>query len=113
MRIESSGSAKVYYPARSREEIVHRLCERGRYLVDRIGLLRLVLFGSYARGDETAASDVDVLVVYDGPKRPDDYAVVRDALDVRGLQLHVYTGAEAAANADVIERMTSDGIEIY
>ena len=33
-------------------------------------LLRLVLFGSHARGDEVPGSDVDLLVVLRGPVRP-------------------------------------------
>ena len=33
-------------------------------------LVRLVLFGSQARGDAEPGSDIDVLVVLDGPVRP-------------------------------------------
>jgi predicted nucleotidyltransferase len=33
-------------------------------------LVRLVLFGSHARGDAEPGSDIDVLVVLDGPVRP-------------------------------------------
>ncbi len=33
-------------------------------------LLRLVLFGSHARGDAVPGSDIDVLVVLRGPVRP-------------------------------------------
>jgi uncharacterized protein len=35
-------------------------------------LVRLVLFGSQARGDAEPGSDVDVLVVFEGPVRPGD-----------------------------------------
>jgi len=33
-------------------------------------LVRLVLFGSHARGDAEPGSDIDVLVVLEGPVRP-------------------------------------------
>jgi uncharacterized protein len=33
-------------------------------------LLKLVLFGSHARGDAEPGSDIDVLVVLDGPVQP-------------------------------------------
>jgi len=38
-------------------------------LKERLYLLLVVLFGSYAEGNYTVASDVDLLVVYDGEKR--------------------------------------------
>jgi len=40
-------------------------------LKERLYLLLVVLFGSYAKGNYTVASDVDLLVVYDGEKRED------------------------------------------
>jgi len=33
------------------------------------GLKRLAVFGSYARGDDTAASDIDLLVEFEDPPR--------------------------------------------
>ncbi len=37
---------------------------------------RIVLFGSYARGRHTIASDIDLLVTYSGPKRDDACGLV-------------------------------------
>jgi hypothetical protein len=34
---------------------------------------------------------VDLLVVYDGEKREDAYALVKKTLDILGLEPHVYT----------------------
>lgn len=36
-------------------------------LVERYGVMRLALFGSTARDDANVASDIDVLVAFDGP----------------------------------------------
>ena len=75
-------------------------------------LTRAVLFGSYARGDHTAASDVDVLLVYAGEERPDAYALSKKILGVRRLEPHLYTEDEYGAMADTIQRMTRGGIPL-
>ena len=72
--------------------------------------LRLVaLFGSYGRGNYTAASDVDLLVVYRGPRNEDAFALVKKTLDVPRLEPHVYTEEEYRALAGTIARMVRDG----
>jgi hypothetical protein len=62
-----------------------------RELSKELGLCLVVLFGSYARGDHTVASDIDLLVVYEGPERPGAYDLVWDTLQLPNLQLHLYT----------------------
>ncbi len=42
-----------------------------RTIVDKVGPRRIYLFGSYARGSQTADSDVDLLVVEDQGFGPD------------------------------------------
>jgi len=49
-------------------------------------LVRLVLFGSQARGDAEPGSDIDVLVVLRGPVSPCD-EIERTLDDVAGLSL--------------------------
>ncbi len=46
-------------------------------IVERLPLRRLVLFGSRARGDNEPDSDVDVLVVLDGPVSHESEEYVR------------------------------------
>jgi hypothetical protein len=76
-------------------------------------LVRVVLFGSYVRGRQTVASDIDLLVVYAGAVRGDAYALVRRALDLRRLAPHVYAEEEYAQVSATLERMIQDGITVY
>lgn len=50
---------------KTREEILAILRRAGPELAREFGVRRLALFGSYARGDATEGSDVDVLVEVD------------------------------------------------
>jgi predicted nucleotidyltransferase len=47
---------------RSRDDVLATLRSLKPELVRRFGVREISLFGSFARGDETAASDVDILV---------------------------------------------------
>ena len=76
-------------------------------------LVRVVLFGSYARSRQTVASDIDLLVVYAGAVRTDAYALVKRALDLRCLEPHVYAEEEYAQVSTTLERMVQDGITVY
>ena len=54
----------------------------------------VILFGSYVEGRQTAASDVDLLIVYRGPRRDDAYSVYWDVLKIPDLELHIYSEGE-------------------
>ena len=51
----------------TKEIILDRLREHKAELFKKFPIASLALFGSYARGDETTESDVDILVEYNGP----------------------------------------------
>lgn len=76
-------------------------------------LRRVVLFGSYARGDFTAASDVDLLVVYADPPRPDAFAAVWKAVGLRNLEPHVFAQGEFDAVAAGWARPLAEGVVVY
>lgn len=57
----------------NRSEILEVLAERRREITTRFGVKRVALFGSAARDELDAASDVDVLVEFDGPATFDGY----------------------------------------
>ena len=68
MRERSSSSVRIYYPRFGRDELIERLRRCAEELSKKLPLKRVILFGSYASGRQTAASDVDVLVVYEGKR---------------------------------------------
>ena len=113
MRQRSSGSVKVFYPPWNREALLVRLREGVPALREVLPLVRAVLFGSYARGRQTVASDIDLLVVYAGAVRGDAYALVRRALALRRLEPHVYAEEEYAQVSETLEHMVQDGITVY
>jgi hypothetical protein len=69
-----------------------------------------VLFGSYAKGNYTVASDVDILVVYKGEERTDAFVKVKKTLDIPLLQPHVYSEREHQALKETLGRMTAGGV---
>jgi hypothetical protein len=109
----SSSSVKVFYPPWNREALLERLYAGVQALHAVLPLDRVVLFGSYSRGRQTVASDVDLLVVYAGAARRDAYALVRRTLNIRHLEPHVYAAEEYAQVRDTLERMVQGGISVY
>ncbi|MGH7324203.1 MAG: nucleotidyltransferase domain-containing protein [Candidatus Rokuibacteriota bacterium] len=103
---------RIFYPAFDRGELVRTLQAGLDRLGSKLPLVRVVLFGSCARGTHTVASDVDLLVVYRGQPRPDAYGVVKRALGVPRLEPHLYTEAEYTAARVTVDRMTRDGITL-
>jgi hypothetical protein len=73
----------------------------------------VVLFGSYARGNYTVRSDVDLLVLYKGESRKDAYSIVWKVLDIPRLEPHIYTEDEARRVEGIIHRMKREGKVIY
>jgi predicted nucleotidyltransferase len=113
MPMKSFGSVKVFYPEYSRDELIERLREGVRQLAALLPLERVVLFGSWSRGRATAFSDIDLLVIYAGPPRDDAYRLVRSAIELRGLEPHIYTSDEAVLLEATLNRMTIDGVILY
>lgn len=82
-------------------------------LLDVLPVRTVTLFGSYAADRFTPGSDIDVLVIYEGPARDSAFRAVVQALSIPGLEPHLYTESEAQAVAPTLERMMSGGISIY
>lgn len=63
-------------------------------LRDRFGLKRLAVFGSTARGEDTEASDVDVLVEFEGPPTFDRFMDLKFELEeILGRPVDLVTAA--------------------
>ncbi len=109
----SSSSVRIFYPKRTREEVIRHLQRKIPLLAGRLPLVRVVLFGSYAMGRFTAASDVDLLVVYQGDQQEDAYATVRKTLDLPHLEPHVYSLGEYRAARGTVQRMERGGVVLF
>jgi predicted nucleotidyltransferase len=112
MRKDSLGSVRITFPALSREELVERLRQGIASLAADLPLRSAILFGSCATGRATAFSDIDLLVVYGGPRRVDAYKMVRRHVGLRGLEPHVYNQEEAEQLRATLDRMTVGGVTL-
>ncbi|MGC8998538.1 MAG: nucleotidyltransferase family protein [Candidatus Bathyarchaeia archaeon] len=88
---KSSTTVKIYYPKFSREEIIQKLEENFRNLSKELPIKIVTLFGSYACGRQTAASDIDLFVVVNGKQKDEAYKRIYRSLNIEKLQLHLYT----------------------
>ena len=82
-------------------------------LLKELPIVLVVLFGSYAKGNFTAFSDVDLLVVYKGPVREDAFKIVKKAMKIKGLEPHVYSLNEYKQMEDTIKKMIEDGVVVF
>jgi predicted nucleotidyltransferase len=75
----------------SADEIIDRIRSH-RAQLDAFGVRSLGLFGSVARGEERAESDIDVLVAFDGPATFDQYIDLKLFLeDLLGRRVDLVT----------------------
>ena len=79
-----------------------------------MGVLRLSLFGSVARGDATAGSDVDLAAELDHARKLDlfDFAVINERLsDVLGLKVDLVS--EPARRARFQAAIDRDRVHVF
>jgi len=108
-----SSSVRVYYPPFNEQELIQKLKEQLRILEEKLPILLVVLFGSYTKGTYTAASDVDLLVVYEGEERKDAFATVKGTISISRLEPHVYSEREYEAAKGTIHKMVQNGITLF
>ena len=113
MQRRSTSSVRVFYPKYSREKVIEEVTGKLEALHKKLPLLLVSLFGSYAKGNYTAASDVDLLIVYRGKEVKGAYSMVREAFDIYGLEPHLYSEDEYRENRDTFNKMIKDGIVVY
>jgi predicted nucleotidyltransferase len=82
-------------------------------LAGELPLSLVVLFGSYAQGNYTVASDVDLLVVYKGKERKDAFATVKKILEIPLLEPHVHSVEQYEKLKPTIDRMIADGVVLF
>ncbi len=91
----------------------------------RLGILRgipairrVILFGSYARGDASRKSDMDLVVIMDTDKRFfDRYELCDPLYDIFGIGLDIlpYTEAEFSriSHRSFIQTILKEGVVVY
>jgi predicted nucleotidyltransferase len=78
-------------------------------LSEQFGVARLALFGSFARGDATDASDIDLLVGFEPDARPTLFSLAdMDALIERHVGRHVDSVPESCVNPRLESFIRSD-----
>lgn len=113
MPSRSLPSVRIFYPKWTRHGLIRHLRARLPLLADRLPLVRVVLFGSYAKGTFTVASDVDLLIIYRGKHRENAYALVRKTLNIPHLEPHVYTLDEVESMKATVGRMERQGVVLF
>jgi predicted nucleotidyltransferase len=101
---------RIFYPEFDRGQVLRLLSERLTELERKLPVVRVVLFGSYAKGTYAVGSDIDLLIVYQGGPRADAYALVKRVLALPRLEPHLYTEEEYERLKPAIDKMTADGI---
>ena len=75
-----------------RDEVLETLRTRKQHLIERFSVVRLALFGSFARDQAAETSDVDILVRLDGPATSKAYFSVQFYLeDLLGRRVDLVT----------------------
>ena len=71
------------------------------------------LFGSYARGEATQKSDVDILVVLDKPMGMKYFGIATDLEKQLGKIVDLHSYEQLVDNALMIKDILVEGIKIY
>jgi predicted nucleotidyltransferase len=83
------------------------------------GVLKAVLFGSIARGQQSRKSDIDLRIVTNTGKRffdrYDDFSEIYDLIGGKGLDLLIYTPEELQriSHRKFIQSLLEEGKTIY
>lgn len=88
---KSSNSVKIFFPKFNREEVVTEISKRITELHEKLHLDKVIIFGSYAKGNYTVASDIDLLIVFDNEKINENevYKCLMKSIQLPRLELHI------------------------
>ncbi|MHB8360386.1 MAG: nucleotidyltransferase family protein [Thermoplasmataceae archaeon] len=89
-----SKEVKVFYPKYKKKELVECLQKKFLEITGKIKIVDARLFGSYAKGTNTAFSDIDIFVVVDGYDKESAYSICWDIIEIPEIELHLYVREE-------------------
>ena len=94
-------------------ELLHKYHAEYALLAARYGADRIYLFGSYARGEATAASDIDVIVVGGANFRPRDIFAFGEELRQRTQKdVDAFEIREVNTGTPFYESIMREGVKI-
>jgi len=72
-----------------------------------------LLFGSYARGEASAESDIDLLVYGGAQFQPTDiFALAEELHEITGKDVDVYEICEVSHSSDLYREIMKDGVRV-
>jgi len=100
LHLSAASSPLATIRARRREAVIEGLRSALRDHPPGPGVVAVLLFGSWARGDFDGLSDIDLLVLTDGPTQLFDSTHLPDAarLDIAQVQAHDHITYAAAGH---------------
>ena len=83
-------------------------------VIEKYPIEKVILYGSYARGDASDTSDIDLVVESGGKMRNRKiFALGGDLLDVLPVRVDVYDILEIANPSAMYENIQKEGVIIY
>lgn len=98
-------------PVRDLGEIAVRVRVAGTALSERFGVRSVAVFGSFARGLQTAASDVDLVLELETPSLETQFGAERELERILGRT--VEAGSLAAVNPRVRPRIVAEMVRVW
>jgi predicted nucleotidyltransferase len=93
MQNKSSDSVKIYYPRYSLREIREKIRKAGEELF-KLGVVKIVLFGSFAKEKATAGSDIDLLILARDQESKNKFHEIMETINIEIAEAHLYTQSE-------------------
>lgn len=113
---KSSDSVKVFFPKVNREQVIKEIDRCIREFSKSLGLYKVVLFGSYARGNFTVASDIDIFIVFDEEKSSEEDVrkTLMKNIKLPRVELHILSrkNYETAVGLRWIKTIEEEGVKI-
>jgi predicted nucleotidyltransferase len=113
---KSSDSVKIFFPKFNLEAVIKEIRRAISLLSSQLALEKVILFGSYAKGRYTVASDIDLFIVFDELRCDRDtvYRTLMKNIKLPRLELHLLSRKdyEEMGSSRWIREIEDEGIEI-